>query len=253
MSPQPRYQLIKGDRYNLAVGVLAAFALAITKDLKALPAFARWQLNAYTNWNLTFIALRVLLQQDQWDPFLAVNSMGVFFGFRTAMTQRLDDNMRKKIARYGLPLPRPAFVAADHFVHTLPTLLLVGSLVRQKRRVPQMNALFSLVLSTWFAFRQGAKLDSSEIYVPHPWRRTWLAIATSLLATPALVDALIDNKRRRGLLIFLGMLLPYLSTRLDPKLRDTYNFEYAVATARGNSGATDADEKKIPRSESSFI
>ena len=88
---------------------------------------------------------------------------------------------------------------------------------------------------------------SSDFFAAAP------AVATSLLATPALVDALIDNERRRGLLIFLGMLVPYLSTKLDPKLRDTYNFEYAVATARGNSGAAEADEKKIPRSESSFI
>ena len=45
------------------------------------------------------------------------------------------------------------------------------------------NCVYVLACSTWFAFRQGAQLDSSEIYVPHPWRRAWLAIVTSVLCT----------------------------------------------------------------------
>ena len=125
-----------------------------------------------------------------------------------------------------------------------------------------MNALFSLILSSWFAFRQGAKLDSSDIYVPHPWRRTWLAIAVSSVCTPALIDALIDRQPRRSALLGALMLLPYLSSRLDPNLRKHYHFEYVVGRAKGEhvpasengGGGAHADgSKKIPRSESSFI
>ena len=52
-------------------------------------------MQAYTNWNLTFIALRLALRQQQWDPFLLCNSVGVFLGFRTAMTQGIDENLRQ--------------------------------------------------------------------------------------------------------------------------------------------------------------
>ena len=56
-SKAPPLQLIAGDRYNLTLGISAAFALACTKDQPNLPPFLRWQLNAYTNWNLSFIAI----------------------------------------------------------------------------------------------------------------------------------------------------------------------------------------------------
>ena len=64
--------------------------------------------------------------------------------------------------------------------------------------------------------------------------------------------------RSRGAVPWQVMLLPFLSTQLDPDLRKTYNFEYAVATARGmgrpeEEGAGAAVKKRIPRSESSFM
>ena len=34
-----------------------------------------------------------------WDPFLCVNSIGIWLGFRTAFTQGLDENLRKKITK----------------------------------------------------------------------------------------------------------------------------------------------------------
>ena len=112
---------------------------------------------------MTFIALRLMLNQPQWDPFLAVNSVGIFMGFRTAMAQGLDDNMRTKLRRMGIALPRPAFIAADHALHTLPALLLLAKLVRNRERVPLVNAIYALTLQSWFSFRQGATLDGSNI------------------------------------------------------------------------------------------
>ena len=68
------------DKYNLTLGVVAAALLACAKDQKNLSPFHRWNLNAYTNWNLAFIALRVLASQQQWDPFLLTNSVGILVG-----------------------------------------------------------------------------------------------------------------------------------------------------------------------------
>ena len=86
-----------------------------------------------------------------------------------------------------------------------------------------------LACSTWFAFRQGAQLDSSEIYVPHPWRRAWLAIAASVLCTPSLVDALISRNRGKAALVSLVALVPYLLARLDPGIRQKYKFEFELS------------------------
>ena len=97
MPPSPPLQLVKGDKYNLTLGVLGAIALATAKDAKSLHPFIKWSCNAYTNWNLAFIGLGALTGQQQWQPFLAVNSVGIFLGFRTAFCQGLDENMRKKV------------------------------------------------------------------------------------------------------------------------------------------------------------
>jgi hypothetical protein len=160
--PPPPLQLIPGDRYNLTLGTLAAFALACTKDQPSLPPLLRWQLNAYTNWNLSFIALRIAAGQSQWDPFLLTNSVGILLGFRTAFAQGLDDNMRKKLKSLGLDLPRWLFVLADHACHTVPPAVLLASLVYRRKKVASMNCLYAAILSTWFSFRQNARLDASE-------------------------------------------------------------------------------------------
>ena len=93
-----------------------------------------------------------------------------------------------------------------------------------------MNSVYALTLSTWFAFRQSASLDVSDIYVPHPWKRSWFAIFLSVLATPRLVDAILDarsgkrsSKHVLGYVLLLA--LPWLMAELDPNLRDKYNFE----------------------------
>ena len=228
----PPYQLIAGDHYNLTLGVLAAFALATAKDQKNLPPFWRWQLNAYTNWNLTFILLRLAAQQQQWDPFLLVNSIGILLGFRTAFCQGLDDNMRKKIAGLGLPLPRWLFKILDHICHTVPPAVLLASLVSRNQRVPRINVVYAMVLSTWFSFRQGARLDASDVYVPHPWKRAWLGIIVGAFTTPPLVNALVDRSAKRSLLCTLVMLAPWLMARLDPNLRRDYNFECLLSRAQ---------------------
>ena len=67
------YQLVPGDRYNLSLGVVAAFGLAALKNLSeeklkklGAPPFFKWNLNAYTTWNLSFIMIRMMLHQRQW-------------------------------------------------------------------------------------------------------------------------------------------------------------------------------------------
>ena len=141
--PPPPFQLVTGDRYNLTLGCIFAFVFASLKDQKLidLHPFVKWSMNAYTNWNLAFIALRVLLRQSQWDPFLLTNSIGILLGFRTAFCQGLDDNMRKKIKKLGFPLPRKVFVMADHLCHTMPPIALLAALVHRRQRVPAMNSV----------------------------------------------------------------------------------------------------------------
>jgi len=246
----PKFQLVKGDQFNLALGVVVAFILAACKDIRGLPPFLKLQLRAYTIWNLAFLGVRVVLDQAQWDPFLAVNSFGVACGFRTAMCQGIDENMRKKLsaqlALSGLTLPRWQFLLADHTIHTLPPLVLFAALVRRSQPVHPMNCVYTLACSTWFAFRQGAQLDSSDIYVPHPWRRAWLAIVTSILCTPSLVSALIARDRGKAALVSLVALVPYLTARLDPSLRQKYKFEYELAR-HTQPVAEETAAKPLPR------
>ena len=87
-----------------------ADTLTSTQDVRGLTPFARLQLRAYTIWNLAFLGVRVALNQAQWDSFLAVNSLGIACGFRTAMCQGIGENMRRKLAAQlahdGLDLPR---------------------------------------------------------------------------------------------------------------------------------------------------
>lgn len=171
-------------------------------------------MDSYTTWNIAFLSMRVALHQQQWDPFLLANGMGIFLGFRTAFAQGLDENMRKKISGLGFPLSRSEFVTLDHVLHTLPPVILLAGMVRRRQRCHPMNAVYSMVLSSWFAFRQQASLDVSTLYMPHPFYRGVIAFAVGILATPPLVDALIARSRRKLLLCILALLLPYLSTKL---------------------------------------
>ena len=191
----PPFQLVEGDRFNLCLGLCAAFSLAACKHLPAkhCTPFLRWQLNAYTNWNLAFIAIRYAMNQRQWEPFLLVNSLGIVSGFRTAFSQGLDENMRKKLApmfrsEFGIDLPRWLFVTLDHLVHTLPAVVLSASILTRRRSVHPMNSVYVLMLYTWFSFRQSSTLDVSNIYVPHPWKRAWAGVLTALFVTPSLVS-----------------------------------------------------------------
>ena len=138
--------------------------------MRGLTPFARLQLRAYTIWNLAFLGVRVALNQAQWDSFLAVNSLGIACGFRTAMCQGIGENMRRKLAAQlahdGLDLPQwqvqhsaphcasapqlasaplyaytsapVQFFIADHAIHTLPPLVLITALVRRAERVHPM-------------------------------------------------------------------------------------------------------------------
>mmetsp|Transcript_13130 Transcript_13130/g.30682 ORF Transcript_13130/g.30682 Transcript_13130/m.30682 type:complete len:266 (-) Transcript_13130:121-918(-) len=231
MSRKPLpYQLFRGDHYNIAPGVFLVFLLAAFKDFHRLPEVIRWQVNAYTNWNLSLIFMRVLLHQPQWDPFLCVNSLGVLVGFRTAFSQGLDLNLRKKIKSHGMTLSVWEFKLLDHLIHTLPATAFVCRLVRKKQRVPPISSLYCLVLSTWFAFRQQAQLNSSSTYVPHPWRRCWFGIVLSTMVTPHLVNAMVDKHLKKASALFALLFVPWLTTRFDPQLKKKYMFEYAVAT-----------------------
>ena len=100
--------------------MLVASTLTASKHICSLPDYIKWQLSAYTNWNVTLLLIRWLLNVDEWDPFLCVNSIGIWLGFRTSFNNGLDDNIRKKLKLLGLPLTRKQFVLGDFIVHTIP-------------------------------------------------------------------------------------------------------------------------------------
>lgn len=86
--------------------------------------------------------------------------------------------------------------------------------------------------------------------MPHPWRRAWLAIATSVLCTPSLVDALISRKRGKAAVVSLVALVPYLLARLDPNLRAKYKFEFELSRLNRPVAAETATTKSLPRAAS---
>lgn len=108
----------KNDSVTKAMIVVGA--LSCCKHINIFPEHIKWQLNAYTNWNLFLIIVRYILSYRDWDPFLCVNSIGIFFAFKTAFTQGLDDNIRKKLKGLGLKLTRSEFYSAIFvFIHFL--------------------------------------------------------------------------------------------------------------------------------------
>lgn len=233
------YQLIASDKANVTPGLILYGALVGIKHWEAVPWFVRWQLNHYTNWNLLLILLGEILQQRQWSPFLFSNSMGVLIGFRTGMANGISMNLFQRINELGktaglMPLTKAQFHFLDHINHTLPPVLLGVRLVRSRQRIPYITCVWCLVSAMFFAFRQQAKLDSSDSYVPHPWRRAWLGIVTGIFASPMLIDSFIRREAKKTLLILFLCILSWSTVRFDPSARKKYAFEYAVSKVNGN-------------------
>mmetsp|Transcript_104672 Transcript_104672/g.207934 ORF Transcript_104672/g.207934 Transcript_104672/m.207934 type:complete len:273 (+) Transcript_104672:64-882(+) len=234
----PPWQLVRGDPFNLTLGGLLMACLAAAKHIPGLPRHVHFNLNTFTVWNLIFLATRVLLRQRQWDPFLLCNSMGVLCGFRTAMVHGIDENFRDKLRSLGAPLVqrRSIFFLCDQFMHTLPALILLVRQVQSRKSVPGGASAAAIMFGTWFSFRQGGKLDSQDIYVPHPWRAAWLAIVFSASATPSLVDALIKDKRVSVIGYSFIMIIPWIVSRLNRGLKKRCDFEYALQKANAQQG-----------------
>lgn len=223
------------DPHNVTLAMLVAGVLACCKDA-SIPERVKWHLNAYTNWNLALIAIRYALSIHEWDPFLCVNSIGILMGFRTAFAQGLDDNIRRKLnGMGGRHIARHHFLMCDFLVHTLPAAYFATKMVHQRRRIPMVSITYAITLSTWFAFHQGGKLDASHVYVPHPWKRSWIAAVASMALTPAIVESAQASKKLKLAICILGVLLPYASTRLDPTLKRTYDFECLVHAVARNA------------------
>ena len=49
-----------------------------------------------------------------------------------------------------------------------------------------------------------------------------------MVLTPSLVNALVARRHGRAALLAATLLLPYLTTKLDPDLKKKYAFEYAL-------------------------
>mgnify|MGYP005677200681 CR=1 FL=1 len=220
---------ITGDTECVTPAMLVACSLACFKHVGILPDHLKWQLNAYTNWNLTMIAIRFILSIHQWDPFLCVNSVGILIGFRTAFAQGLDDNIRRKLNELGLELSKFQFRLADLLVHVLPALFFCKKMISEKKNIRCVTVTYALTLSTWFVFRQTGKLDASEIYVPHPWKRGWLGVVIGMILTPSLIHNASTKNMLRFALTIIFMTLPICLTTFDSSLKQKYDFEYLLS------------------------
>lgn len=216
------------DKDGVTKAMLFASILATCKNSEIFPKHIKWQLNAYTNWNLSMIFARYFLSIKEWDQFLCVNSIGIFLGFRTAFTQGLDDNIRKKLCSMGFRLSKLQFFIGDMVVHTLPAIGMASLMVHQKRKIKYVHVTYAMTLMTWFTFRQVGKLDVSDIYVPHPWKRAWFAAFTGMILSPELISSIQQKNIKKINIILILFLFPYLLTRLDPKLKNKYDFEYIL-------------------------
>ena len=221
--------IIEGDKNHITLAALIASLLASAKNAGNIPPAIHWQLNAYTNWNIIFVIARFILNIPQWDQFLCINSIGIFMGYRTAFTQGLDENIRKKLQSMKLRLSRMQFLLLDNILHTLPCVLFLAKFIQNKKCISPITSVYAAAFASWFAFRQGASLDPSKIYVPHPWKRAWLAALFGWFLTPCIVKNAIQARYKRLFLTLFILCIPYLSTKFDPNLRRKYNFEFALS------------------------
>ena len=240
---------MKSDPERITLAMFVACTLASCKDLHFLPRHIGWQLNTYTMWNISMLLVRYFLSVPEWDPFLCVNSVGVCMGFRTAFNKGLDDNIRKKMQTLGFDISRRHFVMADHLVHSAPACLMLYKMTRDNRRIPIVSATYAFTLMSWFAFRQAAQYDASGVYVPHPWKRGWLAAITAMYLTPHLVSSLQRRRHLRALLVCIIISFPYISTALDPDLKRRYDMEYALSKLNAEEFKDD-EKRKIPKEKS---
>jgi hypothetical protein len=233
---------------DVTKAMMIIYMLALCKNLKAndLPKHIIWQLNAYTNWNLILIVCRYLYSLDSLDPFLFVNSLGILTAFKTGFCQGLDQNIRKKLISLGFPMTKTQFKIGDFIVHTLPVALTYYILVKKKKRIAPINVTYAITLATWFAFRQAGILDASSVYVPHPWKRSWIAGVTAMMLSPILVDASIDGKRTKLIGSLFCMSIPYFCTRMDKTVYDKYNLEFMIQKIKLKNQADVPKTQSLP-------
>lgn len=106
--------------------------------------------------------------------------------------------------------------------------ILWSIMVSSRRNIKCIHITYAITLATFFVFRQVGGMDASDIYVPHPWKRSWIAAITAMLSSPLIVQSIIKKDKHKLTIMILLVSLPYLSTRLDPKLKLEYNFKYRL-------------------------
>lgn len=236
-------------RHKLFVALLIVSILATCKNIKFLPPHVVWQLNAYTNWNLILLCTRILFRIPEWDQFLCVNSMGIWFAFKTAFCQGLDDNIRKKLKSLNFEMSPEQFGIANCVVHTLPMIGTSAHLIKRKTRISSVNVSYALILATWFAFRQNGKLDASENYVPHPWKMSWVSGVLSMMLCPQVINAVVDKKWKKLLMLALILHIPYCIVNKNPKIKNLYDFEFLIQESQSHF----KKKNRVQRSKSENI
>jgi hypothetical protein len=167
-----------------------------------------------------------------WDPFLCINSVGIFIGFHTAFANGLDNNLWNKLRYQGLQLSNLQMKLGDHLVHTLPAIFTTFVILKSGKKIPFITVLYTLLFGSLFSYSQCGKLDSSDSYIPHPWKRTWLAIIISTIVTQKAVNYTQDKKYKKAIVCTSTLALPYIVSKFDKKMKRNYTFEYLLRKYR---------------------
>lgn len=222
---------MNNSQKQLSIAMILALVLVNAKEtniyFKCKPL-----LSAYTNWNLLFIIYRYMFSMESWDPFLCLNSVGIFVGFHTAFANGLSNNLWSKLRYDGMNFSNTQMIIGDHIVHTLPAILTTTHMIISKRKIQSITLLYTLMFGSLFSYSQCGKLDSSESYVPHPWKRAWLSILLSMIMTQKAVNYCVDKKYRKAILSATPIALPYILSKFDKKMRKKYTFEYLLQKHR---------------------
>lgn len=215
---------------DVSKSMLIIYLLAFLKNVKSdvLPKHLVWQLNAYTNWNLILLGLRHMFCMESMDPFLFVNSLGILLAYKTGFAKGIDKNILTKLRSLGSSMTDTQFFVGDIFVHVLPVILTFFMNYNKKKRILPINVTYAITLATWFSFRQNGMLDASSIYVPHPWKRSWLSGVIAMVMSPFLMDAALDKNKLKFLKCIIVIVIPYLTTKLDVNLEKKYKLEFLL-------------------------
>ena len=98
--------------------------------------------------------------------------------------------------------------------------------------ISKIHILYAMILSTWFAYRQNGKLDPSNNYVPHPWKRAWAGAFWGMIATRKFVNCQFSKNYIQALAYTLSLIIPISTTKFDPNIKKNYHLDFLIQSVQ---------------------